>query len=78
MYIFHILGRSDCSKTCSFRNSLYKYEAMSEDSMGRKQEKGANNVNKLSKEKVKVAEISYGVKNLTDCMESIIRLHMEK
>lgn len=46
--------------------------------MAEKRNKGVNEVNKLSKEGIKVAKISYGVKTLTDCMELIIRLHMEK
>lgn len=40
--------------------------------------KGTVRKSKSKKEALRVAQIVYGDKNLTDCMESVIRLRMEK
>ncbi len=43
-----------------------------------KSRKGEYKANRSEKSPIKIAEIIYGKKNLVDCMESVIRLHMEK
>lgn len=40
--------------------------------------KGTVKMSKSKKEALRIAQVVYGDKNLTDCMESVIRLRMEK
>lgn len=44
----------------------------------RKNRNGDVKMNNPDKEPLKIAKIIYGNKNLTDCMESVIKLHMER
>lgn len=46
--------------------------------MTEKRKAGAEIKNKEGMRRLKVFKVSYGNKNLVDCMESIIRLHLEK
>lgn len=46
--------------------------------MPEKRKTGAEIMNKGRVGKLKIMKVSYGSKNLMNCMESIIRLHMEK
>lgn len=35
-------------------------------------------VKKAGGKEVKILQVSYGTRNLTDCMEAVLRLHMQK
>lgn len=44
----------------------------------RKNKKSEVRMNTSDRGPLKIAKIIYGNKNLADCMESVIKLHMEK
>lgn len=48
------------------------------DSRVKDNRKGEDKPNKSDKGPLKVARVIYGDKNLTDCMESVLRLYIEK
>lgn len=43
-----------------------------------REEKGKSSDNRQSAEQIKIAGIIYGTRSLTDCMEHIIKLHIER
>lgn len=40
--------------------------------------KEREHVKKAGRKEVKILQVSYGTRNLTDCMEAVLRLHMQK
>ncbi len=57
---------------------LFPMPEKNDNSNLRKNKKSEVRMNTSDRGQLKIAKIIYGNKNLADCMESVIKLHMEK